>query len=353
MRPATQTVVLNGAHAEGGSALFRTALLCSALTQQAVRIHHVRGATRKPGLTAEDLCVVEILRTSTRAKISGDELGSEEILFEPKNAPRPVRLDYDIHQVQAGKVPGSLVVAAQSVLPLLARTGAICTLTLEGETHNNNVLGYDAFERSTLAAHRRQGIYAYPSLQSTGFGFAGHGKLHLEIEPSALEPIAWDRRGSLLNYGVVITSTDAPNPTVREAVATAAQLLQSLGNAPEIDDHEVSGKEAGFSVTFFAEYECGFGSGSAVWQKGTSGAATANRAWESFQEWHQTDATVDAYLADQLLFAACMTPGRTVYTTPNVTRRLSTVAYVIKQFMPIPITIKGRESTPGTIIVER
>lgn len=353
MRPTSQTIVLNGAHGEGGSALFRTAIFGSVLTQQPVKIHHIRGATRKPGVTPEDLTFVEVLRTATNAEVIGDDIGSEEITFAPKRIARAVHLDADIQALMAGRVPGNVVVVAQAVLPILARTGAYSTLNLFGETHNNNALSFDAFERSTLAVHRRQGLYAYPGLVDSGFGYAGRGHISLEIEPSALQPLVWESRGALLNYGAVVTSTEAPNPTVREAIAGAGQLLQTLGNEPDIHTHEVQGKEAGISVTFFAEYETGNGTGSAVWHKGTSGTATVERAWTAFKSWLDSSATVDPYLADQILLTACLTEGRTVYTTPNVTRRLITMAYVIKQFLPIHVTVKGRESTPGTIIVER
>ncbi len=346
-------VTINGLHGEGGSATFRTSLVMSALTQQPVRIFNVRGATRKPGLTPEDLTLLNLLQASSRANVLGDELNSAEVIFEPKGAPKPVNQEVDIHQIQSGRVPGNIVVIAQSALPVLARTGRISSLDMYGETHLGNSLGFDAFEKSTIPAQQMQGLYAAPAIEQSGFGFGGRGKIVVEVEPSALNPIRWDRRGDLIRYGAVITHTDAPNPTVREIVAECTQVLQTLGPNSEIEENEIHGTESGISITFYAQFECGSGSGSTTWSKGTSGLATANKAWENFQAWFKTDATVDSYLADQLLTTAAITDGRTVFTTPNISRRLISVASVIKQFLPIHITIKGRENTPGTIIVER
>ena len=78
-----------------------------------------------------------------------------------------------------------------------------------------------------------------------------------------------------------------------------------------------------------------------------------DQAVRNFDEWFSTEATVDLFLADQLLPIAALAEGRTVYTTPKVTRRLVTMAWVIKQFMPVHITIKGGEGYPGTVTVER
>lgn len=353
MRQAAQHIPINGAHGEGGSAVLRTALVMSSLTQQPTRIFNVRGGTRKKGLTPEDLTIVEVLRASVKAEVEGDELGNDELVFEPRRAARAVHMTADVQSIQGGKVPGNAVVVAQAVAAVLARTGAYSSLQLFGETHNNNMMTYDSFEKTCIPAIARQGIYAFPTLSSAGFGYAGRGNLSVEIEPSGLNPVVWDRRGGLMRYGVVVTHCDAPNPTVREIFATAAQKLQKLGNQPDLEDTEIHGPESGIGVTFFAWFENGFGSGSACWNKGTSGSAVVERAWENFSGWLNSEATVDAYLADQLLIPAVMTEGRSFYSTPTVTRRLVSMASVVKQFMPIHVTVKGREGTPGQVIVER
>lgn len=352
MSSATQ-VTINGAHGEGGSATFRTALVMSCLTQQSVRIFNVRGATRKPGLTPEDLSLLNLLQLVTKAKVSGDELGANDVLFEPTQGPRPVHTAVDIHRIQAGKVPGNVNVIAQSALPVLARAGGLSTIELTGETHTPNSLSFDSFELSTLYSHQMQGLYAYPALQKSGFGYGGKGKILLEVEPSAFNPIVWDRRQELVNFGVRITHTEIPTPIVRELLAKSTTLLAGLGEDPEIEEAECSGSEPGLSVTFFAQYKTGSGSGSSNLIKGTNGSGTITNAWNSFQSWLKIDATVDSFLADQLLVTAALTEGRSVFTTPAVTRRLVSIGSVIKQFLPIHVTVKGREGSPGTVIVER
>lgn len=352
-RPATQPIVLNGSHGEGGGALLRTALVMSAMSQQPLRVHAVRGATRKPGLNPEDLAFLRTLATSCVAKVDGDELGAMAVTFEPTRAPRALETDVDIHAFQSGKSPGNSLVLAQALLPVLARAGAYSRLRLFGETHNNNTLTFDAFERSTLAAHRAQGLYAFPTIISAGFGYAGRGETLLEIEPSALEPIHWPERRAIVSAGAVVTTVEQSSGFVSDALSGCLKHLQESGLGDQVDHIPLAGPEPGLSVTFFANFERGSGSSSSVMQRGGQAAATVKRAWEPFAEWLATDATTDPFLADQILPLAALAEGKTTYTTPLVTRRLLTMAWVVKQFFPIHLTIKGREGAPGTITIER
>lgn len=78
-----------------------------------------------------------------------------------------------------------------------------------------------------------------------------------------------------------------------------------------------------------------------------------DQAVRNFDEWFSTEATVDSFLADQMLPIAALAEDRTVLTTPRITRRLVTMAWVIKQFVPVHITVKGDEGYSGTVTVER
>lgn len=352
MRTVDEPLSLNGSHGEGGGALFRSAVVMSALTQLPLKLHSIRGATRKPGLTAEDLAFLEIVRQSTKAEIRGDDIGSLELTFAPKRPPKSVDVDLDITRFQAGKTPGNCLIVAQSVLPLLARTGAYSRIHLWGETHNPNTLVFDAFAKSTCAAHRAQGLYLFPSLSSAGFGYGGRGEFTMDIEPSALEPLAWGNRGDLLACGAEVSCVDMAPRFSSDAVSLSGQLLTKRGLQGEASFHELSGPEPGLSVTFWAQFERGTGSFTSVMPKGGRADRTIDHAWGQFEAFLDHTATVDPYLADQLLILACLASGKTTFTTPVVTRRLSTIAWVIKQFRPIHLTLKGREGTPGTLTID-
>jgi RNA 3'-terminal phosphate cyclase (ATP) len=353
VRVHAQPISINGSHGEGGGALLRTALAVSALTQQAVRVHNVRGAMRKPGLNSEDLTVIQALAASTSAEVNGDELGEDAVSFSPTRAPRALNSRLDVGAFEKGTVPGNALIVAESLVPVLARAGAYSRLTVEGETYNPNTLTFDAYERVTVAAHRRQGLGVFPSLATAGFGFGSKGEVLVEVEPSAPEAVSWTDRGRLLSARAVVTLADlAPDVGERGAERCAA-LFSELGLDGEIEIVRVRSRGPGAFVTVWAEFETGLGGGAACGQKGVRMEAVCDQAFRAFQEWYATDATVDPYLADQLLLPAALAEGRSVWTTPRVTRRLTTLAWVVKQFLPIHITVHGQEGGPGKVVVER
>ena len=353
MRTADDPITLNGSHGEGGGALFRTALCMSALTQKPLSIDSIRGATRKPGIAAEDFALLQALIEACNAEVDDPQIGDKQLLFNPRRLPKALNFEHDISRSGSGRSPGNTLVVAQALAPILAKTGAYSTVTLHGETHNNNTLGFDAFELSTIPSHLAQGLGIYPHIHQAGFGYAGRGKVVIEIEPSALNAISWPKRGGVIAAGARISAADVHSQFVADSVTSCLKLLQESGLGDQVDQIELSGPEPGLSITFWIEFEHGYGSSNACLPRGGNVKESINRAWTEFQAFTQTTATVDPYLADQLLIPACLADGQTAYTTSNITRRLKTMAWVIKQFIPIAITIKGTEGSPGTITIQR
>jgi RNA 3'-terminal phosphate cyclase (ATP) len=346
-------VTLNGSYGEGGGALLRTAVAMSALTQMPLQIYGVRGALRKPGLTSEDMAFIDALGDCTRAEVAGAGLGSEEVVFRPKSLPRALIGSYDVRSHEKGKVPGNAQILLTGMIPILARAGGYSEVAVMAETHNEKTICFDAFERVTLPAMRRFGLYAFPRLVSPGFGYGASGEVAVEVEPSALNPVEWAERGRLLRVGAAVSTGDVGERVGEAAEACLNEIGKANGLEIECDVVTLSSKSKGATVTVWAEFERGFGSGTAALGKDGSIEEVATLAFHRFSEWFGTDCTVDPYLVDQLLLVAVQAEGRTVMTTPMVTPRLTTMAWVVRQFMPIHVTVLGREGERGTVTVER
>lgn len=344
---------MNGSYGEGGGALLRSCLVMSVLTQQPLRLHNIRGAMRRTGLNHEDFTFIGALAEICQAKTAELKLGSTELTFEPRRPPQRLRDTLDIQAHDKGQSPGSAVILAEALLPVLARCGSLSRATIYGETHNAGVLNYDAFERATLSAHRHQGICAFPTLVSGGFGYAARGSLTLEVEPSVFEPLNWEKRGDLVAMNAFVTYCGWPDEAAAAVAEDARRQLGVSKDQLEVELVAVQAKEPGLCLTLSAEHERGIGSSSAAAGRGVKIEAVAEIAARGLKEWLDTEATVDPYLADQILLPSAFAEGRTCFTTSQITRRLTTMAWVVKQFLPIKITILGREGEPGSVVVER
>jgi RNA 3'-terminal phosphate cyclase (ATP) len=119
----------------------------------------------------------------------------------------------------------------------------------------------------------------------------------------------------------------------------------------EVEEQRVRARGPGASVTVWAEYERGFGSATALGARGVRIESVAQSAFEQFLQWFRSDATVDQHLADQLLVTAAIAETDVSFRTPVLTERLMTAVWVIKQFLPIYITVRGEVGQPGTVTV--
>jgi RNA 3'-terminal phosphate cyclase (ATP) len=327
--------------------------VASGLTQQAVRLTNIRGGLRRPGLSAEDLAFLQAATLITKAEVDGGELGSHDVVFAPQSQPRALRQSLDIAQLEKGGAPGSAIVVAIGLLPLLAKAGAYSDFSIEGETHLEHSLSFDTAEAVLVPALREQGLHVELSLERAGFGPGTHGKIQMAVEPSSLAPINWSKKGSVTEVGGTISYAGI-NPDVSERGASVLQnLLNAVVPDAEVIVQEVTAREPGIHVTAWAQFAHGFASGDAAGRKGKRIEAVVEDAVRQLKEYLPGTSTVDPYLADQLLWGCVLADGHSTIATAAVTRRLMTMAWVIKQFMPVPITIRGAEGEPGTVSVAK
>lgn len=351
MTAAANAIVLNGSHGEGGSALLRTAVAMSVLTQQPLRVHGIRGATRRPGLTSEDLSYVRTLGKLCMAEIEGDEAGGESLRLEPAHAIRPLTLDVDTQHQDAGEQPGHAAVIGAALVPVLARAAAYSDFSVFGETHSAGALNADSFELGTCWIHRAQGLYVFPSVRQAGYGYGSRGRLGIEVEPSHLEPLRWETRGELQEIICRITVSGLSDNIVQRGKSYAQKLGDELKLPVRAEVMTPNASDPGAFVVVAAHCERGCATASAMGAKGVRIESLIKRCFEEIQNWLSGSETVDPFLADQILLPAVLAYGSTIYKTSSVTRRLITMAWVIKQFMPVQITILGREGEPGTVTV--
>ncbi|MEQ1932262.1 MAG: RNA 3'-terminal phosphate cyclase, partial [Fimbriimonadaceae bacterium] len=197
-------IVLDGTFGEGGGALVRTALTMSALTQQPVRISSVRGNLKAQGLQPEDLTILNALKLSTHAETTGAELGSTEFSFLPTRAPIALNGALKVPEGLDGLSHANAPTVLNTLIPVLARTGAYSTLAMSGETYGTNALGFDSLAGPTLALYGRMGIYAIADQIEAGFGRNSSGAITLEVEPSAVNGLEWSARGELVRIQAVL-----------------------------------------------------------------------------------------------------------------------------------------------------
>ena len=118
-------VTIDGSEGEGGGQLLRTALSLSLVTGTPFRIERIRAGRKKPGLLRQHLTAVQAAVQVGRARVSGAELGSQTLTFEPSQI-QPGEYEFAVGTA------GSATLVLQTLLPALLCGRAPSRITVDG-----------------------------------------------------------------------------------------------------------------------------------------------------------------------------------------------------------------------------
>ena len=345
-------LTIDGSHGEGGGALLRTALAMSAMTQQPMRMMSVRQGTRHPGLDPEDLTIIRALEESTAAECTGVLPGSTSFTFAPARTAKGISGRLASIRNESNRGPNALVVLT-TLLPIMARSGVYCSVTSTGETFGAHSLGYDSFADQTLEVLRAIGLYAYPSLVSAGFGRESRGEVSLEVEPSHLDGLQWMQRGLFVDARAVVTTANVSASIGSRAVSHLKSMARNSNMPMETELVEVDSIGHGCHISVSIRYEKGMGGGAAMGARTVWAETLAQAAFEEAFDWRGSDACIDPYLADQILLPCVFAEEPSSFTVSRLTKRFLTSVWVVKQFLPIHLTVRGSENHAGVVTIKR
>lgn len=341
-------VVVDGAYGEGGGSVVRTALAVSALTGQPLEIRNVRGGLRRTGVSPIDAAIASALGAATRAEVSA-RVGDEILRFAPKQQVQPFRDNIDLNELAAGTQPGSAVLTLQTIMTPLARAGAMSYISCRGGTHIPFAPTYEYFRSVTLPAMALAGVVGVSSMASAGYPPKGGGVVDLEVEPSALNGFEWDARGDMVQCKAFVVGSELPDAVLRRGAAHLTNLSKKDSLPMDIETVKPSSRAPGAAVTCIAIFEKGFAGYQSIGERGKPMETVCEEAYSDLMVWLNGEATVDEFLADQMLVPAAFSGEKCMFKTNRVTPTLTTAAWVIKQFMPAKITILGKEGKPGEV----
>ena len=104
-------IIIEGDLGSQGGQILRTSLSLSALTQQNFKITNIRAKRNNPGLQAQHLNAVNIMKEICNAEVRGNQLNSNELIFIPNEIiSKDLKIDI--------KTAGSITLVFQTILPL-------------------------------------------------------------------------------------------------------------------------------------------------------------------------------------------------------------------------------------------
>ena len=335
-------IEIDGSQGEGGGQVLRTALSMAALLGVPFVIRNIRAGRNNPGLAPQHLACVRAVAEICAAEVTGDELGSQEVSFEPGEI-RAGTFEFDV----AAEKPsaGSTSLVLQTVLPPLLFAPGPSEVTIRGGTH---VAWSPTFEYldcvfssalHSLLSKTRAGVWL--KLHRGGWYPRGGGMITAEIRPfvensQSLQPICWTGSSDESPPMVVsVVSEQLPDHIAPRQIKGVEQVLGKLPRklAPTARIKRLPGGPGTAVLVYYG----GMGGYSALGERGKPAEQVGAEAAKQLLKFLDRGVAVDELLADQLLIYLAIAEGTSEFTTPEITQHLHTNAGVIKQFLPVEV----------------
>jgi RNA 3'-terminal phosphate cyclase (ATP) len=323
-------VMIDGAMGEGGGQVFRTSLALSLITGKPFRITNIRAGRKQGGLLRQHLTALNAAAEVGQAKVSGAEIGSSEVAFEPGRV-KPGEFRFSVGTA------GSATLVLQTILPALMTASAPSHLVLEGGTHNPYAPPYDFLEKAFLPVLRKMGPEVSCHLERPGFYPAGGGRFTVTVDPvSDLARLNLVERGEIKSCRCCAVVALLGKHIGDREIKVVCEEMDWGRECASIVSHRQS-RGPGNILTIAIESEgvtevfTGFG------MRGVTAERVALGAVEEAKRYLKADVPVGVHLADQILLPMALAGGGS-FRTLAPSRHTLTNIQVIESFLNVAIS---------------
>ncbi|MBJ6762034.1 RNA 3'-terminal phosphate cyclase [Myxococcaceae bacterium JPH2] len=301
-------LTIDGSKGEGGGQVLRTSLALSLVTRTPFRMVNIRAGREKPGLLRQHLTAVKAAEAVGAAEVSGAELGSPELTFEPR------ALAAGNYHFAVGSA-GSATLVLQTVLPALLLAEGPSSLRLEGGTHNPAAPPFDFLSKAFLPLVQRMGPRVEATLDRPGFFPAGGGRFRVDVHPAKLQPLHLLERGRVVRRAAVATVSGIPFDVARRELDTVADILKLRPD--ELHPNELKrGIGPGNVLRVEVESEHVTEVFTAFGSRGRAAEHVAEEVAREAKQYLDAEVPVGEHLCDQLLLLLALARGGSFRTLP-------------------------------------
>jgi RNA 3'-terminal phosphate cyclase (ATP) len=323
---------VDGSQKSGSGTIVRYAVGLAALLGEELRLTNIRARRRKPGLRHQHLKAIQAVANLCGGVLEGDRVGSGEIAFSPRRDIGGGFFEWDIGTA------GSTAMLALTILPAACFASEPVTCRISGGLFQDFAPSAYHIQHALLPTLRRMGLGARLKILRPGYVPKGGGIIEVEVIPigGKLIPVELPEQGNVTRVEGIALSSHLKDRKVSERMAAECQrVLHSGGLSASIESiADTTAPQAGAALALFAYTN----SGSII---GADRAGAPSRTSEeigryvaqSLMEDLTSGATVDRFLADQLIFLAALAQGTSRYRIPRLTEHVDTNLWLVESIL--------------------
>ena len=336
---------IEGNRFEGGGQIVRTALALSTITGIPFSVDNIRAGRPKPGLKMQHLNCISALKELCMAETENARLGSTGLSYAPgKITGKTLNIDIG--------TAGSITLLLQSlILPSMFADTEV-RIKIKGGTDVKWASPVDYFSEIFLPHLNNLVKNIKFRLRQRGYYPKGQGLIDMIIEPryrladsvdfneflrkirNEGKKISLYMQGELTQIkGISHASRELSKAQVAERQAKEAKQILSPLNCPiGIDTEYNETSSAGSGITLWALFTNKVILGSdSLGEKGKKSEEVVEEAAKKLNQFIESKAAVDPYLADQLIPFIALFGGE--IKTSEITGHIRANAYVCNEFL--------------------
>jgi RNA 3'-terminal phosphate cyclase (ATP) len=269
------------------------------------------------------------------AEVDGAEPGSTALRFVPRG------IRGGTYRFEIGTA-GAVSLVLQALLLPLACAEAPSRLTLTGGTHVAWSPPFHYLAETFLPALAEMNIRAEVGLRRWGWYPRGGGEVEATIVPTprtAPRGFAADTRAEENVVRGLSAVSHLPRSIAERQRRRAAERLAAAGVSAEIAIEDAAPAFGAGTLVFLAiRGRAGF---SALGRRGLPAEQVADAAVDALLAYLASRAAVDEHLADQLVPFCALAGAASTFTCPAISSHLTTVAWVVEQFLPVRVHLEA------------
>jgi len=351
---------IDGSVLEGGGQILRMSSSYSALFGVPIHITRIRAGRSKPGLAAQHLESLRLVRDVSAGMLTNDWVGSCDITLKPSE------LSAGSFSADPGTAGAITLMVQASLFPLLF-AGGDSKCDLKGGTDVSFSPPLHFLQHVLKPNVERMGAALSVDCLLRGFFPVGGGHVQLSVSGlnRPLSPIDLSDRGEVARVEVVIHATKPMDGEESAAVNAVREVLSDL--APEVRvEFSVSQARNAFKcwldvvvvtttgALFHAGTEPkdlpGYGKSRGKGKGGGSLSemltAAAREAAGPLRDQLATGAAVDCHLADQIILPASLAAGKSSLLVAALSLHAKTAIHIAELLVP---GVKFHQETRGTL----
>jgi RNA 3'-phosphate cyclase len=320
-----EMIHINGSYGEGGGQILRTSIALSALTAKSVRITGIRKNRPKPGLAPQHVRGIMAVKELTNAQVDGAKIGSTMVRFIPTTI-RPG--GYNINIGTAGSI--TLILQAFN-LPAAFASNPV-SITISGGTDVKWSPPIDYMKNILLKILDRMGYRGNIKIINRGYYPKGGGAVRVEIIPTErLGQIQLSKRGRFKKIFGISHSMNLPSHVIKRQKKAAEDVLKDYEIS--IKTECFSGISTGCGIVLWAEFEDTVLGSSSLGRLGKHAETVGSEAALGLLREIKANATVDKYMADQLIPYMALAESTSSIIVSDLTGHLKTNIYTTEKIL--------------------